>query len=223
VAAPFVGIDVGTNAFHAVAIDESHSSIAGRVFAADELDEDVELSAPARVNAIDAPDRPSTGAHLGDERVAEKFREGRCGEVALGLVARYWVPWVTPAKPVPGSWIDVGIALHERLRDESSADVIETFPYACFRRLGADDPLPTKSSVEGMRSRVALLEGEGFEDPHLDLWSHDSIDAAVAALVAAQYGSGVAEGCGCPPGSPCGGGDGSVIWLPASPARAAPS
>ena len=217
-AAPYVGIDVGTNAFHAVAIDENHSSIAGRVFAADEVDALVEWAEPARVIAIDAPDRPSTGAHLSDERVAEKFREGRCGEVALGLGASYWVPWVTPARPVPGSWIDVGIALHEQLREQTAANVIEVFPYACFRRLAGGDALPTKSSVEGMRARVALLEAEGVDDPHLDLWSHDSIDAAVAALVAAQHASGAAEGLGCPDDSGCGH-DGSVIWIPAAPAR----
>lgn len=221
-AAPYVGIDVGTNAFHAVAIDDDRSSIAGRVFAADEVDALVEWAEPAAVIAIDAPDRPSIGAHVSDERVAEKFREGRCGEVALGLDASYWVPWVTPVKPVPGSWIDVGIALHERLRAETGAEVIEVFPYACFRRLADDDPLPTKSSVDGMRARVALLEAEGVDDPHLDLWSHDSIDAAVAALVAAQHASGTAEGLGCGDDSGCGH-DGSVIWLPASPARAAPS
>ena len=221
-AAPFVGIDVGTNAFHAVAVDERRSGVAGRVFAADELDAVVEWVAPARVIAIDAPDRPSTGAHMTDDRVAAKFREGRCAEVALGLNARFWVPWVTPMTPVPGSWIDVGIGLHERLRDASDADVIEVFPYACFRRLAGGDHLPTKSSVEGMRARVALLEAAGFDDPHLDLWSHDSIDAAVAALVAAQRAEGTAEGLGCPADSRCGL-DGSVIWLPASPARAAPS
>src|SRR5687768_5470387 len=107
--APFVGIDVGTNAFHAVAIDAEHSSVAGRVFAANEFDTVVDWVASAQVIAIDAPDRPSTGAHLADERVAAKFREGRCAEVALGLEASFWVPWVTPARPVPGSWIDVGI------------------------------------------------------------------------------------------------------------------
>ena len=221
-AAPFVGIDVGTNAFHAVAIDESRSSVAGRVFAADELDGVVEWAATAEVIAIDAPDRPSIGAHLTDDRVAAKFREGRCGEVALGLEAQFWVPWVTPVTPVPGSWIDVGIGLHERLRRETGADVIEVFPYACFRRLADGDQLPTKSSVEGMRARVALLEAEGLDDPHLDLWSHDSIDAAVAAVVAAQRAAGAAEGLGCPQDASCGH-DGSVIWLPASPARAAPS
>ena len=221
-AAPFVGIDVGTNAFHTVAIDENHSSVAGRVFAANEVDELVEWVAPAQVIAIDAPDRPSTGAHLTDHRVAAKFREGRCAEVALGLEARFWVPWVTPVTPVPGSWIDVGIALHERLRSKEGVDVIEVFPYACFRRLAGGDQLPNKSSVDGMRARVALLDAEGIEDPHLDLWSHDSIDAAVAALVAAQHAAGTADGLGCPPGGTCGH-DGSVIWLPPSPARAAPS
>jgi predicted nuclease with RNAse H fold len=215
-------MDVGTNAFHAVAIDENHSSVAGRVFAADELDAVVEWLAPARVVAIDAPDRPSTGAHLTDDRVAEKFREGRCAEVALGLEARFWVPWVTPATPVAGSWIDVGIGLHERLRRETGAEVIEVYPHACFRRLAAGDQLPTKMGVEGMRSRVALLEAAGIDDPHLDLWSHDSVDAAVAALVASQHAKGVAVGYGCPEATRCGH-DGSTIWLPASPARAGPS
>jgi predicted nuclease with RNAse H fold len=221
-AAPFVGIDVGTNAFHAVAIDEDHSSVAGRVFAADELDAVVEWVAPARVIAIDAPDRASTGAHLTDHRVADKFREGRCAEVALGLEAKYWVPWVTPVSPVPGSWIDVGIGLHERLRTESDADVIEVFPYACFRRLARGDQLPTKSSVAGMRARVALLDAAGVDDPHLDLWSHDSIDAAVAALVAALRAKGEAVGVGCAQEARCGH-DGSTIWLPPTPAPAAPS
>jgi predicted nuclease with RNAse H fold len=215
-AAPFVGIDVGTNAFHAVALDESRTRATGRVFAADEVDALVAWAAPARVVAIDAPDRPSARAHADDRRVARKFREGRCAEVALGLEASFWVPWVTPAAPVPGSWIDVGIRLHEALRTATRATVIEVFPYACFRRLAGGDPLPTKSSVAGMRARAALLRADGLDVPDVELWSHDSIDAAVAAVVAAQRARGDAHGLGC-------GHDGSVIWLPASPARAAPS
>jgi predicted nuclease with RNAse H fold len=220
--APFVGIDVGTNAFHAVAIDAGAATCHGRVFAADELQEMTDWLAPAAVIAIDAPDRPSSGAHVTDDRVAAKFREGRCAEVALGLRSSYWVPWVTPVAPVPGSWIDVGIALHQHLRAATGAETIETFPYACFRQLASGDLLPTKSSVEGMRARVALLREHGLDDPRLELWSHDSIDAAVAALVAAQHAEGVAVAFGCDPDAACGR-DGSNIWLPASPAPAAPS
>jgi predicted nuclease with RNAse H fold len=222
VAAPFVGIDVGTNAFHAVAIDTDRRVGGAQVFAADDLDELAEWLAPARVVAIDAPDRVSSGAHVTDDRVAAKFREGRCAEVALGLKANYWVPWATPVAPVAGSWIEVGIALHERLRATTDAETIEVFPYACFRALAGGDMLPTKSGVEGMRARAALLRAEGLDDSHLEMWSHDSIDAAAAALVAAQHAEGIAVPFGCEPDAGCGH-DGSVIWLPASPAPAAPS
>jgi predicted nuclease with RNAse H fold len=209
----YVGVDVGASAFHGVSIDGSGHVLTGAVFATDEVAELVEWAAGARVIAIDAPDRPSQGAHATDLAVAPKFRAGRCAEVALGLQHRYWVPWITPAEPPPGSWISAGIALHQTLRAQTRAEVIEVFPYAGFRQLAGDQRLAKKTTLAGSRTRTWLLRSAGLNEERLELWSHDSLDAAMAALIAADRGRDAAVRVECDTTAGCKR-DGSVIWLP---------
>ena len=57
--------------------------------------------------------------------------------------------------------------------------------------------------------RVELLQARGIADPQLAMWSHDALDALLAALVARDYGEGRAQRVGC-------GHDESAIWLPAA-------
>lgn len=211
-AGPFVGIDLGTQAVQAVSLDESGDLADARLFAADESEDVARWAAHAKVIAIDAPDRPSSGAHADDERLPPKFQRGRCAEAALALVHGYWVPWVTPALPEPGSWIELGIALHGRLRQIAGAEVIEVFPYAGFRHL-APERLPKKTSVAGVRTRAGLLRRAGLDEARLELWTHDFLDAALAALIALQRSRREAVRVDCTADSRCGH-DGSAIWLP---------
>ena len=75
--------------------------------------------------------------------------------------------------------------------------------------------LAKKASVGGARQRIDALRAAGLRiGEDVELWSHDSIDAALAALIALQRSHGTAVPVSC-------GHDGSVIWLPAgTPARA---
>jgi predicted nuclease with RNAse H fold len=205
----YVGIDVGSRALHAVAIDDSCAVTCAAIFETGELDELVAWAGDGAVAAVDAPDGPSRGAHSADATVAPKFRRGRCGEVALGRRRGYWVPWVTPAHPAPGSWIDVGIRVHAAL----PMTTIEVFPNAGFRVLAGGASLPKKTSVQGVRARARLLRDAGLRALGLEAWSHDGLDAALAALVALHCATGGAVRVGCAEDEPCGQ-DGSAIWLP---------
>ena len=86
--------------------------------------------------------------------------------------------------------------------------MIEVFPYAAFRVLTRPARLAKKTSVAVIRQRISALEAAGFSVEHVELWSHDSLDAAVAALVALQRRDGRANPVTC-------GHDESAIWLPA--------
>ena len=205
-----IGVDVGSRALHAVALDDG--CVDARVFAIAELRELAAWCAGAVGVGIDAPDGPSAGAHACDAQVAPKFRAGRCGEVALGRQRGYWVSWVTPAEPAPGSWMDAGIRTHVALR-EVGIETIEVFPYAGFRVLAGGARLPRKTTAAGLRERAALLRASGVRDGDLARWSHDLLDGALAAVVALQRAEGRAERIGCPEDAGCGQ-DGSAIWLP---------
>ena len=156
----------------------------------------------ARV-AIDAPDACSVGAHVDDDSLGAKFRSARCGEIALGRTRRIWVSWPTPrSEPFP-AWMTTGFALFAIARAAGMVG-IEVYPHAVFRVLAGRRP-PTKTSAAGIAARVALLRDAGITNaPFLPMWSHDGLDAAAAALVAADP---QAEPISC-------GHDGSAIWLP---------
>lgn len=203
-----VGIDVGARRLHAVALDGAAALAATAVFDASDLDEVVAWARGAGQVAVDSPDRWSAAPHEGDIELAPKFRTARCGEIALGRDHRIWVPWTTPVGPAPG-WIHVGVDLFAALRD-AGHEPIEVFPNAAFRVLAGGRRLAPKRTAAGARSRVELLERAGVSRAPLQAWSHDTLDAGVAALVALHRERGTARPVTC-------GHDGSAIWLPARP------
>jgi predicted nuclease with RNAse H fold len=88
---------------------------------------------------------------------------------------------------------------------EAGLETIEVFPYAGFRAL-AGARLPKKTTAAGIVARVRLLRDRGIDEPHLEMWSHDGLDALLAAVIALGPSRAVGhEGPGC---------DKSKIWLP---------
>jgi predicted nuclease with RNAse H fold len=205
-----IGIDVATDRLNCVALEANGSLAAGRIYAAHELEALSAWAADATVIAIDAPAALSTEPHAAEDALSPKFRRARCAEIALGRDHGIWVPWTSPTgPPVPG-WIATGLELYSSLAGSARSELIEVFPYAAFRVLTRPGRLAKKTSVAGIRQRVAALASAGLCVEHLALWSHDSLDAAVAALVALQRHDGGAHPVTC-------GHDDSAIWLPAPP------
>ena len=214
----FVGVDVGAKALHAVRLDSDFAFGDGIVTEADDLTPFLEWLGDPSVVAIDAPDRASTRPHRNDPKLKPKFQEARCAEVALTKEG-YWVPWVTPDQPVEGSWIAVGIELFKAISEKSTADRIEVYPHAGFRELAGGIQLPKKQSVAGIRRRSNLLREAGVRVRDLELWSHDSLDAALAAVIAVHRGREWAVKVECDRESKCSH-DGSAMWLPRRPTNA---
>ncbi len=204
----FVGIDVGVAAMHCVVLDGSCHMSAGQALPSDAATELKALTHDATAIAIDAPSSLSTGPHAGDEELAPKFRLARCCEIALGREHGLWVPWATPiaGAAVPG-WMQVGFGLYQALVAAGHSP-IEVYPYAGFRVL-AGGRLPPKRTIAGVRARVTLLHRQGVGAEGMQLWSHDALDAALAALLALQAHEGTAIPVGC-------GHDSSAIWIPRS-------
>lgn len=202
----FVGIDPGASAIHCVVLDDARRIVDGRVLRADLPDELPAVAAGATAIAIDAPAALSTAPHADDPTLSPKFRSARCCEIALGRQYRLWVPWVTPVVggDVPG-WMQVGFRLYEALAADGHSP-IEVYPHAGFRLL-ANANLPRKTTLGGIQERVARLEGQGIVAPWIRLWSHDALDAALAALLALRAVEGTAVPVGC-------GHDDSAIWVP---------
>jgi predicted nuclease with RNAse H fold len=206
----FFGIDVGAERLHVAGLGVDGRVGPSRIFARDQMRELLDMVAGARVVAVDAPAQITTLPHLDDPELSAKFRQARCAEVALGRDYGIWVPFVAPAARPNAGWMETGFSVFDVLADTVSA-VIETFPYAGFRALSSA-PLAKKTTVAGATQRVRLLRDAGVSGEHMEMWSHDSIDALLAALVAAQHAEGCAIGVGC-------GHDESVIWLPAPPSE----
>ncbi len=202
----FVGIDPGQNAIHAVVLDEAlHLVDAWVLDPRDEPDIRQRLQ-DADVVAIDAPAALSTAPHRSDASLSPKFRTARRAEIALGRERGIWVPWVTPtsAERVPG-WMHVGFVLFAAARAAGARD-IEVFPHAGYRTL-AGGRLPSKQAAAGLSTRAELLQRAGIDVEGIHMWSHDSLDACLAALIAQQAYHGRSESVTC-------GHDGSAIWLP---------
>jgi predicted nuclease with RNAse H fold len=203
--APFVGIDVGANRLHVAALDRRGRVHDAAVFSRAQLPELAEWLPEAEVVAIDAPAALSAAPHAGDETLGTKFRRARCAEIALGRNFGYWVPWVTPAGPPMPGWMETGFAVYEAL-GRSRRTLLEVYPYAGFRRL-ANRQLAKKTTVAGLVQRVELLWAAGVQGEGLQMWSHDSLDALLGAVVAKRYAEGAAVEASC-------GHDDSAIWLP---------
>jgi hypothetical protein len=99
----------------------------------------------------------------------------------------------------------VGFGLYQGLAAAGHSP-IEVYPHAGFRAL-AGAMLPPKRTIAGLRERVELLRREGVDGVGMQLWSHDAVDAALAALLAVRAHEGTAIPVGC-------GHDRSAIWMP---------
>lgn len=202
----FVGIDVGSKWLHVVVLQQGGKVDTAGVVPPDGLGPVLD---GVTVVAIDAPDRPSAARHR-DDASLKKFRTARCAEIALGRGAGYWVPWVTPPDDEEVSpWMRTGFSVW-RACEAAGHKPREVYPHAIFRRLRGGGDLPAKSTHEGVAERARLLASAGIRDRSLPMWSHDGLDAAAAALVAADPGA-EAKTCADHP-------DQSGIWLP-SPLR----
>jgi predicted nuclease with RNAse H fold len=204
------GLDIGADRVHGVVIDAAYSVVETRLLLADRLDYLVHWAAEHDAIAIDSPDSLSTGPHADDSTLALKFRSGRCAEIGLARNQHIYVPWVTPTSvDALTRWMEVGIAIFAKLRANGKSP-IEVFPYAAFRVLAAGVKLHTKQGALGLNQRIDLLRSRSCGAPWIEMWSHDGLDALVAALVAGDHLVGRAEPASC-------GHDGSAIWLPVPP------
>lgn len=209
-----VGIDLGASALHAVVVEGSGrraAVVATAVVLPAEEEALTELCAGAAALAIDAPSDPSTAIHVEDEAVSRKFRVARCGEIALGEQRRCWVPWVTPRSvDVAPSWIQVGFRAWEVAR-AAGHDPLEVYPSGAFTAL-AGRRLAKKSGALGVRERLEVLDQHVALPDHAAMWSHDAVDATVAALVAVWHAT---DGPVTAARHEHEGEDGSAIWMPA--------
>jgi predicted nuclease with RNAse H fold len=218
----WVGIDLGASRIDAVEIAASGAPARAAVrrattFAADDLDAVVAFAAGANGIAIDAPSELSTAPHRDDAQVNRKFRTARCGEIALGEEARIWVPWVTPTDwSTAPEWMRVGFRVWHALRG-AGHEPIEVYPTGAFLTL-ARTRLQKKTTREGLEARLALLEPMVEHPPMAGMWTHDGVDALVAAVTARHQAGGIARRHGHPDAA-C---DGSAVWLPAVGAASPP-
>ena len=202
----YIGIDPGASAVHCVVLDDARRIIDGRVLPSDATADLAGIADGATAIAIDAPAALSTAPHAEDQTLSRKFRSARCCEIALGRQHRLWVPWVTPvAGAAVPDWMQVGFRLYAELATHGHTP-IEVYPYAGFRLL-ASTSLPKKTTLAGVQARVARLEGQGITASWMGLWSHDALDATLAALLALRAAEGTAVAVGC-------GHDRSAIWIP---------
>jgi predicted nuclease with RNAse H fold len=200
------GIDLGADRIQCVALDDERQVAGAWLFTADELDGLVAALESVRAVGVDAPAQLSALPHRGDARLPPKFQVARCAEIALGRQYGYWVPWVAPAES-PEGWIATGLLVYEALAD-AGLRTVEVFPYAGFRALDPLTRLPKKTSIEGLRERIDRLEKVGVQATDIAAWSHDGLDALLAAVIArdAVHGTGRRVTCGH---------DDSAIWLAA--------
>ena len=202
-----VGIDLGQATVWGVAAERGAGGwhvVDGRAFPAADAAEVVRWCDGATV-AIDAPGARSEGRHLADASLSPKFQRARCAEVAL-LRAGHAVSWVAPLDGAPvAAWMQVGFDLWDAFGDRSP---LEVFPYAVFAELLGARP-PKKQTPAGQRARLDVVARHLRLPTGVELWGHDGIDAAAAAIVAGHHADGRARRLGCDHD------DGSVMWLPA--------
>ena len=87
---------------------------------------------------------------------------------------------------------------------------LEVYPAGAFRVL-AGTRVPSKATPEGLAARRQLLATEITPPPGFAMWSHDGVDAAVAAVTAAHRARGDATGYG----HAAAGCDPTAVWMPA--------
>lgn len=203
----YLGIDVGATCLHCVAIGDDGVPVDARVVDSTDISSLAGEFRSARVVAIDAPSALSALPHVDDPdtKLSKKFRVARCAELALGREHGVWVPWVTPSSGPASAWMETGFSVFAEFQS-TDADVIEVYPHAAFREVAGR--LPPKRTAAGLTARVNALKALGVTQGSLDMWSHDGLDALMAALVARDRANGRAVEVRC-------GHDDSAIWLPA--------
>ncbi len=211
-AARAVGVDVGADRLHFVALGEDLGIAAIAVFdPADRAGVQRWLAAlsPGSVVAIDGPPGPSCAPFAGDLSVSPKFRRARGCEVELGRQRRIWVSFATGPEPLVG-WMAEAARVH-RVTEALGFTALETYPHAVYRTLLGRRPAKKTTGI-GITERVNALRAVGIIEPALAMWSHDALDAAAAAIVASDYLTGIAAPITCAL-------DGTTIWLPSSAPR----
>jgi len=196
------GIDLAAGAIHVVVVDGGRV-VDGGVF--DEVDAVVSVCAGADRVGIDAPGAPSLGVHAEDASRLPKLRGGRCGELAAAEQLGVWVAFVTHAAGACPPWMETGFRLWDALR-AAGHDPIEVYPAGSVWLRERRWP-PKKTTPAGLAARRSLLAEHLELPPFVELWGHDSIDAAIAACVAAQGDRAIRAGHDEP------GCDGSSIWF----------
>lgn len=213
-----LGIDLGAKTVHVAVLGGDRARptvVAAHTVDATDLVGVVAVARGVDEIAVDAPAALSEAVHRDDLDISRKFRVARCGEIGLGQQARIWVPWVTPSDPdAVAPWMLVGFDVWSALRAVGHTP-IEVYPAGVFRVLAGRVP-PRKTTRDGLRARIDLLDRYVELPPGIERWSHDGIDALAAALTAHQKATGAARAmCHSAPGC-----DGSAIWLPAIPSPA---
>jgi predicted nuclease with RNAse H fold len=191
-----------------VSLDDRSAITGVAIFSADEIEQLADSLAGVTAVAVDAPAQVSSAPHRGEHSLKAKFKAARCAEIALGRDYGSWVPWVAPIKRPTRGWIATGFALYDALASRG-VQSLEVYPYAGYRYIWPGR-LPKKTTVDGVRARVQALRGVGVEQTHMEMWSHDGLDAALAAVIARDFMAGKALRVGC-------GHDDSAIWLPSLP------
>src|SRR4030088_2170453 len=93
----YVGVDVGSNRIHCVAVDGSAHLVDAELFGPADVDQVVQWAASASAVAIDAPAALSSAPHGAEAgHRSPKFSFARCAEIDLAERFGIWVPWVTP-------------------------------------------------------------------------------------------------------------------------------
>lgn len=198
---------------HVVVLDDSAQIVEAHIWAASETSAAAESLVSCDVVAIDSPDRWSPGMLPEHAHRSPKFAGARCAEFALGQSFGIWVPWVTPPEPLPNhhtytryEWMRRGMELFARL--DGKPEAIEVYPHSIYCALAGTRTLRSKSTLRGVKRRVELVRGRGITERDLEMWSHDSLDALAAAVVALDRQRGMGREVTC-------GHDGSAMWLPA--------
>jgi predicted nuclease with RNAse H fold len=164
--------------------------------------------------AIDAPGGLSALAHLEDRRISAKFRRARCSEVAL---ARAGIPvaWITPSQlPLRPAmaWMETGFSLWQALEAKGMAP-LESYPHGVMWRL-AGRAMTKKQRPHGHLARIAVLRRYIELPAEIEMWSHDGLDALLAAYAAWQSVHGLAERIDCSADVEWATHDGSAMLLP---------
>jgi predicted nuclease with RNAse H fold len=133
-------------------------------------------------------------------------------ELAREGVSLYWTTLRTlEAFDGASRWIARSLRLFDQASGIRASAFVETHPHAVFtllwRDLRSSMPLKPKTSFEGRKQRLAVLQKFIHDLDDADLQNHDEVDAAAAALMAGLYAASKARSRGA---ENCGG----LIWVP---------